>query len=161
MSEPGNPAVGSGDTDPADEALAVELAAVMADLRAPDHVVGAAKALFTWRTIDAELAALVFDSLVDEEPVLSRAADRRRQLTFEVGATTIDVELEVTTTGRRLVGQLTPARRAEIELVGASGSAVADELGRFILAIPPQPGAFGLRLRFPDGTSVATAPVQL
>ena len=40
----------------------------------PPEVIAAAKASFTWRTIDAELAELAFDSLLDDEGVTDNLA---------------------------------------------------------------------------------------
>ena len=97
----------------------------------PGHVLAAAKAAFSWRTIDAELAELVNDSLVAGAAV--RATDAARLLTFE--GPDVEVEVEVAETGatRRLTGQLVPAGGAQLTVRWASGSVEvdADEFGRF------------------------------
>ncbi|GAA4543512.1 hypothetical protein [Pseudonocardia xishanensis] len=144
-----------------DDELAAELAAAFPDLRAPREVTEAAKGLFTWRTIDAELAALVEDSLVDEEPALTRAADRLRSVTFE-GADTA-VVLEIDAGARRAVGQLDPASAATIELTGSDPrvTVTADGLGRFILPLPPAGTPLALRLQLPDGRVVVTGPLAV
>ena len=46
----------------------------------PDRVIAGARAAWTWRTIDEELAELVFDSAVELTGV--RSEDTARQLTF-------------------------------------------------------------------------------
>lgn len=97
----------------------------------PDVVLEAAKASFTWRTIDAELAALVFDSAA-EELVGVRSADTSRQMTFRSPG--VEIELVVVSeTSRRIIGQLVPPQAAEITLHHESGPQTvhSDELGRF------------------------------
>jgi hypothetical protein len=97
----------------------------------PGHVLAAAKAAYVWRTIDAELAELVNDSLVAGGAV--RATDAARLLTFE--GPDVEVEVEVAETGltRRLTGQLVPAGGARVTVRWASGAVDvdADEFGRF------------------------------
>ncbi len=101
----------------------------------PDAVVEAAKAVFTWRTIDAELAALQFDSAT-EELVGVRSAETVRQLTFAAD----DLEIEVTVLSDRIVGQLVPPQPGEITLRDRSGesSAQTDGLGRFTIERIPR-----------------------
>lgn len=141
-----------------DDELAAELAAALADRRAPREVTEAAKGLFTWRTIDAELAALVDDSLVDEGAALTRAAERLRSVTFEAGE--IAILLEIDAAADRIVGQLEPGSAATVR-VGSGDTVAADELGRFIAALPPAAGPLELRVEFPDGRTVVTGPLAL
>jgi hypothetical protein len=97
----------------------------------PDHVMAAAKAAFMWRTIDAELAELVNDSLAAHSGV--RATDAARLLTFEGPDVEVEVEVAETGTTRRLTGQLVPAGGARVTVRWASGNVEvdADEFGRF------------------------------
>jgi hypothetical protein len=97
----------------------------------PDAVIAGAKACFTWRTIDAELAELVADSGLIASATRSSAA--ARLLTFEGAGLTVEVEVGETGATRHLVGQLIPVGRARITLRWAAGSrdVEADELGRF------------------------------
>jgi hypothetical protein len=115
-----------------------ELRAVVAHLDpVPELVREAARAAFTWRTIDAELAELMRDSAEEDAGVLVRSGGGQRQLSFE--SPRLGIELEVTATGartRRLVGQLLPPTPATVtvERPGEDGLSVqADELGRFAL----------------------------
>ena len=134
-----------------DDALLAELGEVlrMYDQPPPD-VTAAAKELFTWRTVDAELAALTFDSLLDDEPAAVRStAVAPRLLTFEADG--IAVELEVETepgAGRRLVGQVVPPRAGHLELVvdGRTDRAPVDDIGRFVVGLPDEPQRLRLRL---------------
>jgi hypothetical protein len=97
----------------------------------PEAVLAAAKASFTWRTIDAELAALVFDSATEELAGV-RSIEASRQMTFRTPG--VEIELVVVSeTSRRLVGQLVPPQTAEIELhhEEVTRTARSDNLGRF------------------------------
>jgi hypothetical protein len=116
-----------------------ELRAVFAHLDpVPELVQDAARAAFTWRTVDAELAELVRDSAEEDAGVVVRSGGGgQRHLSFE--SPRLGIELEVTATGprsRRLVGQLLPPASATVtvERPGEDGLSVqSDELGRFSL----------------------------
>jgi hypothetical protein len=101
----------------------------------PDHLVDFARQSFTWRSIDADLAALVYDS-ADAELAGVRGEDMPRQITFQ--ASDIEIEAMVFDDGdptgaRRLVGQLVPAAPSTIQLVSGTGihTTSCDHLGRF------------------------------
>ena len=85
-------------------------------------------------TVEAELAALVYDSRAPEL-VLTRAEEAQaRIVTFANDHLTIDLELLAD--GRTIVGELQPAEAVPVELetVGhGSVAVVADEFGRFRL----------------------------
>lgn len=120
----------------------------------PDGVVAAAKAAFTWRTIDAEVAELVADSGLADSRLLgagARAAAAARLLTFEAGGCTVEVEIAETGNTRHLVGQLIPMERATItgRWPAGSRSAESDELGRFTLDDLPA-GPISLTVRRTD-----------
>lgn len=55
-----------------DDALLTELRAALDVPAVPEHVVAAAKAAYTWRTIDEELAfaVLVYDSSLDDSALV-------------------------------------------------------------------------------------------
>ncbi|MET9575323.1 hypothetical protein [Streptomyces massasporeus] len=94
--------------------------------------------------LDARVAELTFDSLVDALPVRG-VTDVPRMLTFRAGEVTIDVEV----TARGLMGQVLPPQPARIEVLGGPrpGSPLtADDLGRFTGDVPLS-GPFALRLR--------------
>jgi hypothetical protein len=123
------------------ELAALEDEALLEELRAaarrfdppPPPVLEAARASLTWRTVDAELAALRFDSVVDQALAAVRSAEGPRLLTF--AAPGLDIEVEVSPIGprRQLVGQLVPAQAARIDVRHAGGvtTVQADQLGRF------------------------------
>ncbi|WP_391648551.1 hypothetical protein [Streptomyces violarus] len=94
--------------------------------------------------LDARVAELTFDSLVDALPVRG-VTDPPRMLTFRAGEVTVDVE--VTTHG--LLGQVLPPQPARIEVLGGprpGSTLTADDLGRFTGDVPLT-GPFALRLR--------------
>jgi len=133
-----------------DDVLADALAQVFAAIDpVPDHVSAAARAAFTWRTIDAELAELAFDSA--DQPLGVRGGEVNRQLTFR--SASVEIELMVTEAdARQLVGQLIPPDVAGIELVSGDDSAMvdSDRLGRFTFDHLPS-GPARLVVRDADG----------
>jgi hypothetical protein len=104
----------------------------------PQAVVEAARAAYTWRTIDAELAELTADSALAAAGVRSSSAPRL--LTFEGNGVEIEVEVAQTGSTRRLSGQLVPVGPAQVTVrwPGGTGETAADQLGRF--AIDGVPG---------------------
>src|SRR5216684_1917643 len=85
--------------EPDDTELEEELRRVAALVDpVPSVLLRAAVEAFAWRTIDDDLAELVFDSLVDHEATLVRGSQDRRLLSFHTGD--VCIEIEVTHTGR-------------------------------------------------------------
>ena len=120
--------------DDEDTALLEELRRVVAAADpVPPEVVAAAKASFTWRTIDAELAELSFDSLLDDDAVLVRGDEQPRLLTFEASSVTIELVVVAEAGVRRVVGQIVPVQPATVEVIHSGGTehVEADDLGRF------------------------------
>jgi len=136
-----------GTTGPVEEALEQAMQAAFAVLDpVPAEVVAAAKACFTWRTIDAELAALSYDSLEDADALVGvRGPSTHRALSFEYADVVIDVEVDEQGDERMLTGQVAPAASG-IELHHASEAAPVpvsvDELGRFRASVRPGPIRF-------------------
>ena len=75
-----NPKEGLSATPTDDELLELVGRALRTAEPVPDRVIAGARAAWTWRTIDEELAELVFDSAVELTGV--RSEDTARQLTF-------------------------------------------------------------------------------
>lgn len=149
---------------PEDTALLAELAAVLGpDAEPPAAVLDAARESLTWRTVDVELAALVFDSLLDEEPARSRSVARARSVTFESGAAAVELEVDDRPGGRRLLGQLVPPQAAEVELTGPGFAerVGADTTGRFVLPLPGASVPARLLVRLADGTRIASETTTL
>lgn len=109
----------------------------------PGHVIAAARASGSWQNIDAELAELVYDSLLEGELVGVRGGAGTRQLTFETPG--LSLEVEVASDPSRVNGQISPPQEADIEVRHADGSLTVrtDALGHFrIEALPPGPVSF-------------------
>ncbi|HWB71196.1 MAG TPA: hypothetical protein VG452_03185, partial [Egibacteraceae bacterium] len=110
-----------------DERLLTELRALAGRVDPPPaELLAAARASYTWRTVDAELAELAeltYDSMLDD-PALAgvRGAGQRRLLAFEASALAVEVEVAAVGERRRLVGQLTPPAWAELDIRHAEGS---------------------------------------
>ena len=144
----------------------------------PADFVEAGKAAFAWHDLDAELAALPYDSqaeraAVDHEPVsggpvtgeflssefVSHEFATREQhavlraMTFESAEQSVDLEV----VHEALRGQLMPAAPGQVELHTPAGEVAAfavDALGYFVIAPIPS-GPFRLGWRTLDGVNRA------
>ena len=150
-----------------DDELEAELRRLAADQEpVPAELVQAAVDAFGWRNIDAELAELVYDSLIDaDEASLVRGSSGQRLVSFAVGGITIDVEVTSTGPGRAVTGQIAPPQRAVVDIRYRQDTVTveADELGRFRSG-PLPPGPASLRLRPPpdgDGPAIVTDWISL
>lgn len=117
----------------------------------PADVIDYAKAAFTWRAIDAELAHLAYDSSIEAIPNGVRSTATARMLSFETGERLIDVEYNAITC--RLMGQIEPARvmPVELHLSGTVITTETDDLGRFLFeGVLPGPVALVFRLSTAD-----------
>lgn len=145
-----------------DDALLAALAELLHTRQEPPaDLVQIGKELFAWRTVDAELAAVSFDSLVDAGASV-RADDESRMLVFAAGEHAVDVEVLDGPAGRRLIGQLTPPGPAEVRLrtMAEVVHTAADDLGRFVLPLGP-PSVAALRWTVPGGGAFVSSAVVL
>ena len=130
----------------------------------PDSVVAAARAAFTTRDLDAELAELVADSAVDEEPVLTRSVlSDVRMLSFAAADVTVDVDVEPgPQTGTVLLHGMAVGAVGEIVVVtpGSRVPAAIDAHGRFE-SLAVMSGPVRLELTTADGRRLATSWVTL
>ena len=121
----------------------------------PDRVTEGARAAWTWRTIDQELAELVFDSAAELTGV--RSEDTARQLTFRAPGMEIEVMI-VDEASRRIVGQLIPPGSFTVQLLSSDDlvrDETSDRLGRFSFdAVAP--GPVRLVVTDLDGTHIVT-----
>lgn len=126
----------------------------------PSDVTSFAKAAFTWRSIDAELAELEYDSIDEELPAGVRSSTTARMVSFQAGQWMLDVEYDEAT--GRLLGHISPqtTHTVEIHSAGALFTVDSDELGRFE-ADGVTPGPVSMILRFTDGTVIKTQWVIL
>jgi hypothetical protein len=146
-----------------DELLMGEVRAFFAEVDpVPPLVIETAKASLGWRRLDADLAELLSDSVLEEEPfALARGGGApTRAVTFSSGQLTIDIEVHVDDPGRTLLGQLSPPAASRIEvqtMTDAVFPAEADRLGRFRVRLP---AGGSIRLRVLDGDDRAGPPVE-
>jgi len=150
---------------PDDDAFLDELRALASEGDpVPERVLAAARGSFTWRTIDAELAELAYDSALDTGQLATvRSAETVRLLTFETPELTIELEVTAVEGRRRILGQLVPAAPGTIELRHAGGllELEADAQGRFT-ADGVEPGPISLRWRRDEpGGAVTTEWVAI
>ncbi len=132
--------------------------AVLSAREVPAEFIAAGKAVWVPPDLDAELAALIYDSR--REPVGVRTDTAAlRALTFASATQTVELEI----VEGRLLGQLVPPGQARIEIQlrdGDTAATVSDELGYFVIPFVPS-GAFRLRYRSPAATEVVTSWVTI
>ena len=147
-----------------DELLGELQAALRAEQEVPGALVDAGKDVWTWRSVDAELAALTYDSAVAGAADLLVAtrseAATLRSLTY--ASQNLVIELEVTRNA--LLGQVQPAQAALAEVVTRDGTIVpvtVDEVGWFtVRPVPRSP--FRISCTTEDGSvKVVTAWIEL
>lgn len=145
-----------------DERLFAELTeAVRAADEVPGRFVDAAKGAFAWRTIDADLARLSYDSIDDEQTAMATRADEAavRALTFTADRLTIELEI----TAESVLGQVVPAQPGELAVqIGTDERLTSpiDEIGCFVVEpVPALP--FRLHCRTADGAEAHTGWITL
>lgn len=156
----------AGRPDEADAQLLESLRAVVARADpVPPEVEAAARASYTWRTVDAELAELAYDSLLDDDRLVGVRGDNApRALTFEGPAYSVELEVAEEGARRRLLGQLVPPHPARIEVRHSGGllKLGADEVGRFSAAgVVAGPVSLRCHLEGVDGPPLDTAWVTV
>ena len=142
-----------------DDQLIFELGAALAPPDVPRHVVEAAQGAYTWRTVDAELAALVQDSTLVGPAAGVRGEAGPRTLSFQAGH--VVLEIEVAPDG--LVGQVVPPVPGTVEVhrPGAQVQRVeVDEVGSFVLRTV-EPGVLRLSYLPHGGGRVVTTWVTV
>jgi hypothetical protein len=120
----------------------------------PPGVLDAARAAWSWRTVDEELARLVYDSADDPALAGVRGPADHRQLTFQSASVTLEIEL----VERRLLGQIAPGPAVHVRLwtvPDGPRDVDVDERGRFVVAGLP-PGPVRLSYAFGDGAPGTT-----
>jgi hypothetical protein len=147
------------DSDPDDAELEEELRRVADHVDpVPLDVIERSAESLTWRTVDAELAELAFDSLVDGDRTsgLVRGPGDVRTLTFRASHLTIELDISFERGAREVIGQLVPAQPMTLEIRHKDGAVVveADDLGRFSAEALPA-GPFSVRC----GSDNAARPI--
>lgn len=119
----------------------------------PPAAILAARSAIAWRTMDAELAELTYDSVLDDSLAAVRTSETTRLVTFEAGDAQIEVQVATLAEKRRLVGQVVPPRGGSLEVNARDTvrlETTVDELGRFAIEAVPA-GPIRLLFRPDDG----------
>jgi hypothetical protein len=125
----------------------------------PEALLHAGRESLTWLRVDAELAELLSDSVVDDEVLAHvRSSDGVRAVRFETDGFTIELDILGEGANRTLVGQLVPAGTAEIEVQTSEAPQTvdADTHGRFRAENVPE-GRMRLRV---TGHPAAPGPAE-
>jgi hypothetical protein len=145
-----------------DEELLAELRRALESRAAvPPEFIEAARGAFAWRTIDADLAQLTYDSLAGLEaaPATRSEPASIRTLTFTSSRLTIEIEVAADS----LLGQVVPPGAGTIMLQPQDGTEAvitADEIGCFVIQ-PVPVGPFRLRCPTGAGIDVLTSWITL
>ncbi len=147
-----------------DEQLLAALAdAVRAAQAVPRDFIEAGQAAYSWRTIDAELATLSYDSRASQaggaDGELAAAGLRAepavlRALTFTSERITVEVQIGADA----LFGQVAPSADGQVRVEFGNGSSVhapIDRVGWFTVRPAPS-GPFRLRVTTVNGADVLT-----
>lgn len=120
----------------------------------PDNLVDLASGLYALRTLDGELAALAYDSLMDDAVSVRSVGTLTRILSFESDVAAFEVEVDERL--RTIMGQVVPPTEGRIELQHSDGSETTDlgAVGSFEFADVPG-GPLRLRL-IVDGRIIST-----
>jgi hypothetical protein len=148
--------------DDDDRLLAALGEAVRAAREVPASFVEAGRAAYTWHGIDAELAALTFDSAAEPAaavPAIRAEEASPRFLTFAAADLTIELEVGADA----IVGQIVPPQPGHADACPASGPASIteiDEIGCFVIRpLPTSP--FRLHCHGSSGISALTTWITL
>lgn len=116
----------------------------------PPRLTEAARAAFSWRRADAELAELLFDSATDELIGVRGTTSDRRSFRFGHDDAVIRVHLTPTS----LIVMLEPPMSVECRVTGPDATTEhrSDEYGEFVVDAPDLPARIEVDL--PGGTIV-------
>jgi hypothetical protein len=147
--------------DDDDQLLSSVKTALTAADEVPKRFIEIGKASFTWRDIDAELAALTYDSADDALAGASTRAEPAalRCLTFDASQLTIELEI----IGDALHGQVVPPQPGQVEIRHANGTssmAPVNDVGYFT-ATPVPSGTFRIYCHTANDIVVQTDWISL
>jgi len=158
-------AAGHAEDGAADDELIARLRRIAATTDpVPPPLLSAARAAFALRDIDARVAELVRDSLVDAPATPMRAGgtargEEARMLSFEADGTAIECEVMARAGQRDIHGQLSGAQAATVAAEVAGKPPVSATVGAHgwftVRGLPP--GPFRLRCRLADGATLVTS----
>jgi len=156
-----NESLGGHWRDDDDALLAALDRAIYPTTDVPASFLQAAYGCYTWHQLEAELAALAYDSALDDAELAALRTESAtlRALTFQ--ATTVTFELEVMPDG--LAGQLIPPQAGELQLESGRGEIVDVPInadGYFRIRPAPVP-PFRLHCRQRNGQLISTNLITL
>ena len=128
-----------------DDEMLQELRAALEEAPVDDSVISAAQAVFSWRTVDADLELLGLESGSELTAGAQVRGGGQGLLSFH--GERLSVEIEIDEAG--ITGLLTPPQPAQVTLVtvdGAQATTRADEVGCFTFP-PPGPGPLRIECR--------------
>jgi len=127
-----------------DDALMEDLKHAVSEVDMADDMLVAARAAFTWRTVDAELLALTHDSSLDSAAAVRGAMSDNRILAFSGHDFTVELEV----VADALVGQLLPGRECRVVLTSPGGRVSEDSVSPDGFFLVPHQGLGPVRLEF-------------
>lgn len=127
-----------------DDALMQDLKQAVSEVDMADDMLVAARAAFTWRTVDAELLALTHDSSLDSAAVVRGAMSDNRILGFAGHDFTVEVEV----VEDALVGQLLPGHECRVLVTTPGGRVSEDSVSPDGFFLVPHEGRGPIRLEF-------------
>jgi hypothetical protein len=122
----------------------------------PRRFVEVGKAAYVWRTIDAELAALTYDSAWDTGALAPTRAESATLRALRYASDRLTIELEPTPD--EVLGRVSPPEAGTVSVRADTvelGSAPIDHLGSFVVRPVPS-GPFRLICHTASGASVLT-----
>lgn len=133
-----------------DERLAAELSAFFARTDpVPPAVLAAAKTAIEFRDLDAQIAELLSDSVLEDKELAGVRGAGQRLLSFGIGKRYLEVDVSAVGDHRSLSGYVVPHEPGVLRVEGAQGSfeAEVDDRGRFRVArVPRGPVRFSVHI---------------
>ena len=106
-----------------DEQLFAALEDALREARdVPRHFIETGKAAFAWRTVDAELAAITYDSAADNRQPIGATTRAERAALRELTFSTPRLRIHLQVTDEALHGQIVPPQQCDIEVRRANAS---------------------------------------
>jgi hypothetical protein len=150
-------------SEPADDAEMLDLvkSVLTGPAAVPPEVVTAARAAFELRSLDVELAALIYDSETDNRLLAGLRAPESsaRTLVFRAEESTVEVEFRE----GLILGQIDPPSRGRVSLESPRsrlGEAAIDSAGCFVIE-GSFTGMIRITLHGPDDTQLMTEWTRL
>ena len=142
-----------------DQLLAALGAALRSERTVPAGFISMGKAAFSRRGIDAELATLTYDPVVEGAETEFAGVRPEPASLRHMTVTSRELTLEIAVTDDTILGQIVPPGPGRVEARTADGTIVTgviDQGGNFTIVRPDPPGSFRLYCHATKGTGVLT-----